>query len=76
VDHAGIRGGVGSTTSGGHMSRVKLGSKRSGVDFFYKLMEWNVGKTQLAILAVAAHDNGQRERPDSLSKAYPMDYWR
>jgi len=27
VDHAGIRGGVGSTTSGGRMSRVKPGSK-------------------------------------------------
>ena len=46
VNHAGIRGGTGSAASGGRMSRVKPGSERFGVDFFYKIMKWNVeGKT-------------------------------
>ena len=47
VDHAGTHGGTGSMMSGGRVSRVKPGFERSGVVFFYKLMEWNVeGKMQ------------------------------
>jgi hypothetical protein len=63
VDHAGIRGGAGLATSGGHVSRVKPGSERSRVDFFYKLMEWNVGESQWAVLGCRGHDNRSIRTP-------------
>jgi hypothetical protein len=45
--------------SGGRVSRVKSGSERSGVDFFYKLMESNVeSKTRWAVQVVLAHGSG------------------
>jgi hypothetical protein len=50
------------------VSRVKPGSERSRVDFFYKLIEWNVGESQWAVLG--CRGPRQQEHPDTLSIAF------